>query len=343
MKLGSIILILLVVACITIAGLQVYRFLHTSPDLSGSERIVNIPRGASLSKISQVLETEGVITDRHKFLIVAKFYTAGHPIKAGEYKLSTSMLPLEVLETLKKGKILFYPVTIPEGYTLRQIADLLDNLHLANKERFLKLASDADMIKAVGVAADSLEGYLFPDTYYLDKTMSEEAIIKKMVARFWEIFDESLQNRTQALGFSYHQVVTLASIIEKETGVEEERKLVSAVYHNRLKKKELLQSDPTVIYAIKDFDGNLTREDLKLDSPYNTYRYAGLPPGPIANPGKASLLAALYPADVDYLYFVSKNDGTHEFSLDLKQHNAAVKKYQLNGGAKNNKRSAGDN
>jgi UPF0755 protein len=191
------------------------------------------------------------------------------------------------------------------------------------------------MIKTVGVEANSLEGYLFPDTYRLDKTMPEEAIIKKMVSRFWEIFNVDLQNRSRELGFSYHQVVTLASIIEKETGAEEERRLISAVFHNRLKRKELLQSDPTVIYAVKDFDGNLTREDLKLDSRYNTYRYAGLPPGPIANPGRASLIAALHPAEVDYLYFVSKNDRTHEFSSDLKQHNAAVRKYQLNGGIKN--------
>ncbi len=337
MKLALTLLIVLSLSFITVAGVQVYRFLHTRPDPSGSARTVHIPHGASLSKIAQILESEGVITDRHKFLIVAKFSTLGRSIKAGEYSLNTSLLPLEVLNILKEGKTLFYAVTIPEGYTIKQIAELLSQLHLVNEDRFLKLTSDADMIKAVGVEAKSLEGYLFPDTYYLDKTMSEEAIIKKMVSRFWEIFNADLQNRAKEMGFSYHQIVTLASIIEKETGVEEERKLISAVCHNRLKRKELLQSDPTVIYAIKDFNGNLTREDLKIDSPYNTYRYPGLPPGPIANPGKASLLAALYPADVDYLYFVSKNDGTHQFSSDLKQHNTAVKKYQLNGRIKNDK------
>lgn len=333
MKLASSILILLGLTFVTIFSLQVYQFLHTRPDLFEIEKIVNIPRGTSLTRIAQVLETEGVITNQYKFLAVAKLYTAGRPIQAGEYKLNTSLLPLEVLDILKEGKTLFYPVTIPEGYTIKQIAMLLASLNLIEEERFLNLTSDTGMIKSVGVEADSLEGYLFPDTYYFDKTMSEEAIIKKMVSRFWEIFDIILQNRTKELNFSYHEIVTLASIIEKETGSEEERKFVSAVYHNRLKRKGLLQSDPTVIYAIKDFDGNLTRKDLKLDSPYNTYRYPGLPPGPIANPGKASLVAALYPAEVDYLYFVSKNDGTHEFSSNLKQHNAAVRKYQLNEGA----------
>jgi UPF0755 protein len=337
MKRVIIIFIFLSFILIVILGFHIYQFLYTPPNPFGNDKIVDIPHGTPLTKITQILETEGIIKERTKFLILAKLYTSGHLVKAGEYKLSPAMLPLDVLDILKEGKTIFDIITIPEGYTIKQIAEVLASQNLVDKERFIKLTLDSDLIKMVGGEGKSLEGYLFPDTYHLNKTMSEESIIKKMVSRFWEILDDSMQNRAKELGFSLNQAITLASIIEKETGAEEERKLVSAVYHNRLKRKELLQSDPTVIYAIQDFNGNLTREDLKIDSPYNTYRYPGLPPGPIANPGRASLVAALYPADVDYLYFVSRNNGTHEFSSTLKQHNAAVKKYQLSGGAKNNK------
>jgi len=194
---------------------------------------------------------------------------------------------------------------------------------------FIRSANDIAIVKALGVEADSLEGYLFPDTYHFPKGLPLDEIMGTMVNRFQEIFSTEWQERSRQMGMSIHQVVTLASIIEKETGAAFERPLIASVFHNRLAKRMRLSSDPTVIYGIKDFDGNLTRKHLKTANPYNTYLNKGLPPGPIANPGVAALEAALYPAETDYLYFVSKKDGTHQFSTSFKEHNRAVRKYQL--------------
>ena len=189
-------------------------------------------------------------------------------------------------------------------------------------------AHDPELIKRWKIPNDSLEGYLFPDTYYFHKGASALDVAGSMLEQFKHNISPEWRERADALGFSMHQIITLASLIEKEAGVATERPIISAVYHNRLRNNIRLQCDPTVIYAIPNFDGNLTRKHLRLDSPYNTYRYRGLPPGPIANPGRASIEAALYPADVDYQYFVSRNDGTHQFSTTLRQHNNAVIKYQ---------------
>ena len=182
----------------------------------------------------------------------------------------------------------------------------------------------------MGIPGKTVEGYLFPETYFFQKQASAEKIIRAMIGRFKSVFTKEWKNRAQELGFSVHEIVTLASIIEKETGVAKERSIISSVFHNRLEKGIRLASDPTVIYGIENFDGNLTRQDLRTRTPYNTYTNYGLPPGPIANPGKAALEAALYPADTPYLYFVAKPDNTHHFSTTLAEHNRAVRKYQLN-------------
>jgi UPF0755 protein len=181
----------------------------------------------------------------------------------------------------------------------------------------------------MGITADTLEGYLFPDTYYFPSGLESKSIITAMVKQFRIAFKPEWQTRAEELGMSVHEVVTLASIIEKETGAPEERPLISSVFHNRLKKGMRLETDPTVIYGIPDFDGNIKRRHLNTYTPYNTYKIKGLPPGPIASPGAAALEAALYPAQSKYLYFVSKKDGTHQFSATIKEHNAAVRKYQL--------------
>jgi len=250
-------------------------------------------------------------------------------LKAGEYKLSPCMNLIKVLGILEQGRVLEHPFTIPEGYTIAQIARVLAELGLADEERFLKLAYDQKFISKLGIRTISLEGYLFHDTYRISKGNKEEEIIELMVGQFNKTITQNDRKRAAELGFSMHQIVTLASIIEKETSAPGERSLISAVFHNRLKRKLPLQSDPTVIYALgKDFDGNLTKKDLMTESPYNTYLYPGLPPGPIANSGRAAIHAALYPAEVDYLYFVSKNDGTHKFSTTHKEHIRAVRKYQ---------------
>jgi len=235
---------------------------------------------------------------------------------------------LQLLAILEQGKIFCHKITIPEGYTIYQIADLLAAKGLAKRENFINLATDPNLAKELGIQAKTLEGYLFPDTYYFNKGLSEKVIIKTMVNRFYSLMKPEWKEQSHKLGLTFHQVITLASLIEKETSNKEEKPIISAVYHNRLKAGIRLQCDPTVIYCLKNFNGKLRKEDLLIDSPYNTYKRYGLPPGPIANPGLDSIQAALYPAKVGYQYFVSKNDGTHYFSYTLKEHNRAVLRYQ---------------
>jgi UPF0755 protein len=226
------------------------------------------------------------------------------------------------------GKGIFQSVTIPEGLTVREIAELLGKMQIADGAKFLALAAESELLQSLGLDHGGLEGYLFPDTYYFTPATPEREILLAMAEQFRKAIRPLLAQRDDGIGLSPHEIVTLASVVEKETGVEAERPLVSAVFHNRLKRQMPLQSDPTVIYGLKKFDGNLTRKDLREPSPYNTYRITGLPPGPICNPGLSSIRAALYPADVPFLYFVSKNDGTHLFSESLAEHNRAVKTYQ---------------
>jgi UPF0755 protein len=288
-----------------------------------------------LKKISTMLEQEGIIRNRHFFVGMATLLGKKTEIKAGEYEFHTSMLPLAVLNSLVKGQVKRHLVTIPEGFTLSQIAQTLEDLNIVEKELFLEKASSPVFIASLGLTdapqnrpLSTLEGFLFPETYHLIKEMPPEDVIKMMVDQFKKVFGPELQRRASQIGISQRETVILASIIEKETPLSEEKPLISAVLHNRLKMRMPLQSDPTVIYGIKNFDGNLTKEQLMKLTPYNTYLISGLPPTPICNPGKESILAALYPASVTYLYFVSKNDGTHYFSSRIEEHNQAVWKYQ---------------
>ncbi|MBN2126167.1 MAG: endolytic transglycosylase MltG, partial [Deltaproteobacteria bacterium] len=223
--------------------------------------------------------------------------------------------------------VIAHPVTIPEGLTASQIGALLEEKGLADKGGFLDLIRDPRLIKDYGLRGDSLEGYLYPDTYHFARGIPVQRIIDTMVKRFHELVDP-LQDRARQVGMELEEVISLASIVEKETGLARERPLIASVFLNRLKRGMRLESDPTVIYGLKDFDGNLTREDLRHNTPYNTYTRRGLPPGPIANPGLDSIRAVLSPAETNYLYFVSKNDGSHHFSATLAEHNRAVVKYQ---------------
>jgi len=296
-----------------------------------TEKIVEILPGQGFSAVLQTLEKEGIVDDPLRFRLIARFKGYDRQIKAGEYLLSLSLSPLEILETIAKGKTYLRRFTIPEGYTLRQIALAVSQAGLGKESEFMQLVSDAEFIKKAGIKADTLEGYLFPDTYFFPKSTGIPNILMTMIRRFRSVFTAEWEKRAQETGFSLHEMVTLASIIEKETGIAAERPLISSVFHNRLKKKMRLQTDPTVIYGIADFDGNLTRKHLETLTPYNTYQIRGLPPGPIASPGEKSLHAALWPAQTSYLYFVSKGDKTHEFSANIEDHNRAVRKYQLSG------------
>lgn len=243
--------------------------------------------------------------------------------------MSAAMSPFEIAAKLIAGEVLLYHLTIPEGYTLFQITDLVGSSGIAERDDFWRALSDRRLLDRMRIEADSFEGYLFPDTYFFPKNTPAEKIIDVLVARFRAVFTPERLKRAESLGLSVHEVATLASIIEKETGDPKERPLISSVFHNRLKSGMRLESDPTVIYGIKDFDGNITRKDLAAPTAYNTYRIDGLPPGPIASPGEKAIEAALYPADTSYIYFVARGDGKHQFSTNIGDHNRAVNKYQL--------------
>lgn len=326
------VLITVVVICavaVVLPSLIFFNYMTSPIDFQYREATVEIPRGTSFARTVGILEEAGMIGNAKGFYLLAYLHDALNQIKAGEYDLRSSMTPMEVLEQLVAGKVKEYPIFIPEGYTVRQIADRLEAQGLADREIFLSLASDRGLLSSLGIEGDSVEGYLFPDTHMLNKSMGEEGIIRFMVRQFRRLMTSDLMERMEQLNLTEAEVVTLASIIEKEGGPHEEKALISAVFHNRLKKGMRLQSDPTVIYGIEDFDGNLRRADLKKKTPYNTYRINGLPPGPICNPGLKALRAALYPAPVKYLYFVSNNNGSHHFSTNLVDHNKAVLKYQI--------------
>jgi UPF0755 protein len=302
------------------------------PTFQGEEKRVLIPKGSTFRDVVEVLDEEGLLRSPTAFYLIARVIGVAGNVQAGEYELSTAMTPSMILYKLVNGDVVKYRVTIPEGYTVKQIAFRLAELGIiTDQEEFLQVAFSSDFDAMLGIDGESVEGYLFPDTYLFSKAVSPQEVIKTMVGKFKRVYTPEFSERAAELGMTDPEVVTLASIIEKETGLPEERKLISAVFHNRLKHGIPLASDPTVIYGIKDFDGNLRKRDLATRTPYNTYLIQGLPPGPIANPGKASIEAALYPAQVKYLYFVSRNDGSHHFSTTLREHNEAVRQYQRGG------------
>ncbi|HCX89221.1 MAG: aminodeoxychorismate lyase [Deltaproteobacteria bacterium CG12_big_fil_rev_8_21_14_0_65_43_10] len=323
----SYILMLLIVLGL-LTALSIFLYLTTPTSSAKIYKIVYIHPGATFAEAAKLLKQEGIIKDIRGFSLLVRCRQATKKIKPGEYSLNTAMVPLEILDILVKGKVVEHFVTIPEGYNIYQVADLLDGLELADTESFLEKCSDPSFISSLGIEGDSLEGYLFPDTYSMPRHIGESNILKMMVTRFKRIYTSKYAGRAEDLGFTIKEVVTLASIIEKETGKSWERPLISAVFQNRFKKGMKLQSDPTAIYGIANFSGRVTVGHLKRKTPYNTYLHSNLPPGPIANPGEDSIKAVLYPAKVNYLYFVSKNDGTHCFSTNLREHNLAVWKYQ---------------
>ena len=293
------------------------------------KKVVLVHPGEGFTATTLKLKEMGIIQSPLKFKLLALIRGQDKRIKAGEYLFSSVMTPNHILNNLVSGKVQLHKFTVPEGYNLSQIASVVARAGFGTETAFLKAARNHHLAKKLGIEGETFEGYLFPDTYYFPKGETPEKIVSTMVKRFWTVFKPQWKDRANQCGLSIHQVVTLASIIEKETGAPSERPLISSVFHNRLKKRMRLESDPTVIYAITDFDGNLTRKHLATKTPYNTYRIRGLPPGPIANPGAKALEAALYPADTRFLYFVSKEDRTHKFSTNIKDHNMAVRKYQL--------------
>jgi UPF0755 protein len=300
---------------------------YTEPEV-----FVDIPSGLGVSAIGHRLVEAGVIKNDWAFRLAVWRRGAARTLKAGEYRFAGAMRASDVVDRLVAGSVFLRPVTFPEGLTIAEMGAVFEAAGLGPKATFVAAARRGTLVQAIDPAADDLEGYLFPETYNLPRDAGAEMLVEQMARRFLAVYDAPLRDAARARGLTTRQVVTLASLIEKETSRAEERPLVSAVYQNRLRIGMGMQCDPTVIFALQRagrWNGNLTRENLQFDSPYNTYRYRGLPPGPIAAPGRASLAAAVAPADVSYLYFVSRNDGSHVFASTLDEHNRNVQEHQV--------------
>ena len=294
----------------------------------GVKAEIEIPHGATFRQAIDILYDQKLIRDKNIFLLLGKLTGADRRIRAGFYSIWSNMSPLDIFKIIRKGQIIEYEIKILEGDSLLEISGQFEKNHIMDKEKFMNLAMDRDFLDSYDIEAKSIEGYIFPDTYKIPKGVPPEDAIGSMIDKMREKFSYELLSRMDELGMTENEVLTLASIIEKEAVVDSERALISAVYHNRLKKKMQLQADPTAIYGIKSSKEKITREDLLRITPYNTYKIKGLPPGPIASPGLKSIEAALYPANVPYLYFVSLDDRSHQFSTTLAEHMEAVKQYR---------------
>jgi len=289
---------------------------------------IQILKGATFRQAVEILSKENLIRDKNLFIFASRLTGLHRKIRAGYYSITGAMNPLSVLLLLKNGQIIEYDITIVEGDSLLEIGEKLIGENIVDEETFEKLSRSKSFLKAYNIDAPSIEGYIFPDTYKLPKGIEPENALGMMINSLREKYQEKLRLRAAELGLSEREVLTLASIIEKEAIINSERPLISAVYHNRLKKHIPLQADPTAVYGIKRSGERITLKDLKRKTPYNTYVIKGLPPGPIASPGINSITAALYPADVPYIYFVSNNDGTHQFSVTEAEHLRAVTAYR---------------
>lgn len=289
---------------------------------------VKVEKGMSFTQAVDLLKEQGLISDRALFIALGRLSGLHRRLTPGYYMFFGKMSPWDVFKSLRHGLIISWEVTVVEGDTLSDISNTLAEKGIMSEEKFDSLATDHSFLASLDIDAPSLEGYLYPDTYRIPKGAKPEEVLEMMVKRLREVYDSRLMKRTHELGLDELSVLTLASIIEKEAVIDRERPIISAVYHNRLQKGMPLQADPTAIYGIKPQSAGITGRDIRRRSKYNTYYIKGLPPGPIASPGVKSIRAALYPADVPYLFFVSKNDGTHAFSVTLEEHREAVETYK---------------
>jgi UPF0755 protein len=297
-----------------------------------AEQFVDIPTGTGAGAIGTRLSGAGVVRDPLTFRLALWLSGRARELKAGEYRFDRPMTPFEVIDRVARGDVYKRLITFREGLTIPEMAAVFEERGFGAAAEFERAASNAQLVSDLDPAAVTLEGYLFPETYALPRGTTAEELVSQMVALFKRLYTDALKAQAQAAGLTTRQVVTLASLVEKETARPDERPLVAAVYRNRMDKGMGMQADPTVIFALQQagrYNGNLTREDLQFDSPYNTYRYSGLPPGPIAAPGLASIEAVLRPAPVAHLYFVSRNDGSHVFADTLADHNRNVQQWQV--------------
>jgi UPF0755 protein len=325
--------VILGVAAVAVLGVLAWqRVSEPYKGYAAEEQFVEIPPGAGTADIRRRLIAAGVVRDELSFRAAVWWTGNAQNLQAGEFQFTGPMSASEVVAKIARGDVYARRITFREGLTVAEMAEVFEASDFGKAADFVAAARDTSRIRDLDAGARDLEGYLFPETYALPRGTPASRLVAMMVDRFRASYTDDLQAKAREQGFTTRQVVTLASLVEKETGKGEERPLVSAVYRNRLELGMAMQADPTVVYALQKagkYDGNIRREDLAFDSPYNTYRYGGLPPGPIAAPGKASLEAALAPADVPYLYFVSRNDGSHVFARTLAEHNANVYQYQI--------------
>ncbi len=335
MRVIALLLVLVALAVAALGGLAYYGYQKAHQPYKGfseEEIFTTVSPGASSTSIARALEKKGIVEDSDLFLAALWYRRATQRLQAGEYRFSQPASIFEVIDRLVRGDVFFLSVTIPEGLTLAETAALFEVKGLGDTRELEAVFGQTDLIDSLDSEASDLEGYLFPETYQLPRRPSAEDIARALVSRFKRVFNEERREKAETLELTARELVTLASIVEKETGQADERPIIASVFWNRLRIGMPLQSDPTVIYALKkegNYNGNLRRSDLEMESPYNTYRHRGFPPGPIASPGLGSIDAVLNPPDTKYLYFVSKNDGSHHFSNTLREHNNAVRKYQI--------------
>jgi len=317
----------IIIAIIIFMLSQTLIFAGIPRDTDPSTLFIVLKNGTSLSEIAGTLKEKGLIYSKTLFVLSSLMFRG--QLIAGEYELRRDMSTFDIVMKMGRGKRNIYTLKIIEGHNIYTVADSIGRSGIMAKDEFLKLATDKNYLGSIGVTSDSLEGYLFADTYYYSKEIDREKFIERIVRRTLKLFDrEGVKEKMLSLNMDIHRTLTMASMIEKESGVSEEKPVVSAVFHNRLHKGMPFDCDPTVIYGTKGFGAPIRKIDLVTHTPYNTYAFKGYPRGPICNPGTGSIMAALSPAPVDYLFFVSKNDGTHVFSRDMGEHNKYVTMYQ---------------
>jgi UPF0755 protein len=325
--------LLLILVAIAAGGAWIYTSLERPyKGYAVEEQFVDIPPGTGTAGMARRLAEAGVVRSARTFRLAVWLRGSSRRLQAGEYRFDRPMTAAQVVDRIARGEVHVRALTFREGLTVREMADVFEKAEFGPASEFRAAARNAELVRDLDPKANDLEGYLFPDTYTLPRRTTAAQLVERMIGRFRKVLTPEMTGQAAERGMSVRELVTLASLVEKETAKPEERPLVAGVYTNRLRIGMGLQCDPTVIYALMlagRYDGNIRRADLQIDSPYNTYRYAGLPPGPIAAPGAASLQAAASPADVPYLYFVSRNDGSHVFSATLEEHNRNVYNYQI--------------
>jgi len=313
--------------CLSLILLWYFICLFVPPGNGSVVRDVSFPSGSGIRKLALELKAGGVIRSSWHFILLTRLRGQAHRLKAGEYRFNDGMTPDLILKKLVAGDVDYLKFSLPEGYSSYQAAELLEQKGYFKRLGFLEKCRDRALLARLGLGASSAEGYLYPATYNLPRGGSEEQLIRQMVGQFEKKYAEVAAGGGGAGGLSRHALVTLASLIEKEAVSSEEKPLISSVFHNRLRIGMPLQSDPTAVYGVRAFAGKVSKGDIERPSPYNTYLIKGLPPGPIGNPGSDALKAALHPAATPYLYFVARQDGTHQFSRTLAEHNRAVQRY----------------